>query len=90
MKDKTYLYYECDTMSGKIVLAVEVDYPVTLGEMIGAEKDLKNIILDPCEKIIQRRCAKPRRFTSWEPYKKPWCLVGIKTEKVKIIDDGLQ
>ena len=77
MKDHSFLYYECDTFSGKLCLAVEVDYPVTLLEMADAERDLQRIILEPGEKIIQRR-NKPRSFTTWETYKKPWCKVGVK------------
>ena len=77
MKKKTYLYFECDLVNGKRVLGVEVDYPITLGELMDAENDLKRIILAPCEKIIQRR-SKPRSLNCWETYQKPWCIVGSK------------
>jgi len=79
-----YFYFECDTVSGKLMLAVEANSK-TLGDLIDAEKDLQKIILEPCEKVLRHIPCKPPRRT-WEIYKKGWCLVG--TKKIKAIFDA--
>ena len=76
---KKYFYYDCDTVHGKHVIGIEVT-DTTLGEMIDAEEDLKRIILEPAESMINSRPRKPRGM-DWEMFRKPWAIIGTKKEK---------
>ena len=73
---KEYFYYECDMVNGVCFIGIEVDAK-TIGNKIHAERDLKQIILEPCENVILDRPRKPKA-KEWFEYKKPWCIMGVK------------
>ena len=76
---KYYYYFKCDTVYGKNIIGVEVEGNLMIDAM-DAERDLKTIILEPAERMIDRLPRKPRGY-SWEQYRKPWCIIGVKENK---------
>tara|TARA_R110000765_G_C18780688_1_gene591338 strand:+ start:115 stop:354 length:240 start_codon:yes stop_codon:yes gene_type:complete len=61
----TTLYFECDTFAGKTVYGIEVEGR-TLIDLMDAESDLKNMILERGETITRNLTRKPRGL-NFEP-----------------------
>jgi hypothetical protein len=72
---KNYFYFECDTVSGKFVIAIETEGR-SLVDMIDAERDIKTL-LHPSERVINKLVKKPLK-KEWEKFRgKTWAFIGL-------------